>query len=1787
MTSLSIILLANQSSKVKRRRQFPSYCVKMALNKSPSTTHPSCSVSSNRPVSSVEKLIMRTKIKTAKIERSNSQPLKPSHIPTPVIKPERPASVPHMDVLSSSTNTNTQRTSCAAHTRPWRPSSVLPQHVQSENHLPNPRIAKLLDRGWKSASILPSYPQAGPERYTASRPSSTVKYTATDTSSTNNSTRNHSSYSWEDNVIYATSSGDLKSPRMCRKICCIPIPVYRKRSNLISAESSDTHSARQQGSASRRDETSTSSTGVTAQVQHSRIPVPRSITPQVGFINKLKPRYVDSRKLSAKSAPIRRTSKIPVLSNRSVISLAQTSLEVPSLKFFTEEVVNEYSPKREIKLQKPQKVPSLQYLAEQAVEINIDVPREQKVPSLKYLTEQAVEENSIKQNIDVPRAQKVPSLKCLAEQAVKENGLKQNIDVPIVQKVPSLKYLSEQAVKENGLKQNIDAPRAQKVPSLKYLAEHAVEENSTKQNIDVPIAQKVPSLKYLADHAVEKNSIKQNIDVPREQKVPSLKYLAEEAVKENGLKQNIDAPRTQNVPSLKYLAKHAVEKNSIKQNIDVPRDQKVPSLKYLSEQAIKENGLKQNIDAPRAHKVPSLKYLAEHAVEENSIKQNIDVPIAQKVPSLKYLAEHAVEENSIKQNIDVPRAQNVPSLIYLAKQAVEVNVLKHNIDVPKAQKVPSLTYLAEQDVEENGLKHNIDVPRAHIVPKPKYLTDKAVEKSALKQNIDVSKAQKVPNPKYLIEESALKQNIDVPRTQNVPSLKYLAGQAADKYHLKQDIDVSTALKVPNLEYLTEQAAIEENGLKQKIESKKAQEVQNLSIFAGKDVDKMGIKQNMDSPRTQNVPSLRFLAEKAASEDVFKQKIDVPRIKIAESPNLVEENMIAGNNLLNDTGVHKTCLDNLLQHAHYEHNLERDKVLKIQDGARARSVLCNRMSNIPVSRISRTSESKRQTSCCSTRRSRPPTRASEKSRVTKGCEGTKFEYADKTDDKGDWNYYSTERTVQKKVEEAPDGVKKQLDETFTLETYTPAPVAWESDSCIVDESNEMQKYEPVDLDRYFKNHKVKEKFPTLSELAERAVRKYELLEICERGFENPKISMVRTGSPEMETDYPDECRYTDERFTEVDHVVAAFANNTNKPIPLSRDPCSQRAVRSVTPESSNIENDPSYQHRAYQMQKPPEPPDGVNTGSKSRSSSASSVRSNLPVSAEKERDSRKTSGSRSREEKTTLPSGKCTKTTGTCEHEHNVKKIPRLKPKKKTESVADKVDNQKLQRLKHDHDNISNSDVFKMITAIHEEDKEAAKMLEELKLITKLEEEQENKIMKSKLEEARLVAEIGDFKDKLADTIHKKEKVDAKLLEIYKEELKPDTEFEVIENYLHIENMAKTYHEKRNFEECNIAFLEHELKTEIEQQNLKLLKKTKEPKIKPRMTKNALRLQKEKGLKVRQDKIQKVDEKFKNGGQHSKSKQKGATYFKEPENNNFNPLLLGMKEIPNSHEKTDKINSRRMEKKPNDTAMPTKNAATRTNKTLPINKNKINAAIKTSNQQTKRQFVSKRNEDFKSKQADSHKDNRDVNKTKKSSEKKRDGEMFLGNENKKIDIDKHGVLKNMKNVPNINIPRSKIAPKPKSITSDSAEQGQLKMKGRKSKHNTQSKVMGNTMKPVDRSKGVVNSNVQGTSAIRVHTQLDKSDNNRKNLHNGILKRPIMEPNKLRQVVQPKAKPGYINTQLPSLKNRTQSEAKQPKAPGTLGDKRRVPLPKMSKQSTKVVRDRHEKGITEISKPDFVF
>ncbi|XP_053408939.1 solute carrier family 22 member 7-like [Mercenaria mercenaria] len=72
---------------------------------------------------------------------------------------------------------------------------------------------------------------------------------------------------------------------------------------------------------------------------------------------------------------------------------------------------------------------------------------------------------------------------------------------------------------------------------------------------------------------------------------------------------------------------------------------------------------------------------------------------------------------------------------------------------------------------------------------------------------------------------------------------------------------------------------------------------------------------------------------------------------------------------------------------------------------------------------------------------------------------------------------------------------------------------------------------------------------------------------------------------------------------------------------------------------------------------------------------------------------------------------------------------------------------------------------------------------------------------------------------------------------------------------------------------------------------------------------------------------------------------------------------------------------------------------------------------------------------------------------------------------------------------------------------------------------------------------------------VHTEVDKSDNNRKNLHNGILKRKMIEPNKLRQqVVQTKAKPGYTSTRLPPLKTRKLPEVKEPKSSETLDDKR---------------------------------
>ncbi|XP_045172774.2 uncharacterized protein LOC123534550 [Mercenaria mercenaria] len=143
----------------------------------------------------------------------------------------------------------------------------------------------------------------------------------------------------------------------------------------------------------------------------------------------------------------------------------------------------------------------------------------------------------------------------------------------------------------------------------------------------------------------------------------------------------------------------------------------------------------------------------------------------------------------------------------------------------------------------------------------------------------------------------------------------------------------------------------------------------------------------------------------------------------------------------------------------------------------------------------------------------------------------------------------------------------------------------------------------------------------------------------------------------------------------------------------------------------------------------------------------------------------------------------------------------------------------------------------------------------------------------------------------------------------------------------------------------------------------------------------------------------------------------------------------MEEIQKHRVERDKKYSRRVEKKPDDTDMLAKNTATPYSKTLSMNKNKINAAITTANQQAKRQFVSKRNEDLKSKQADSHKVNRNTNTRIEASERKKGGSVFSGNKNIKVDT-------------------------------ASAGQGQLKRQGRNNKHKTESTVTGNTMKPVD-------------------------------------------------------------------------------------------------------------------------
>ena len=93
------------------------------------------------PTELIERIIF-FRNRGADIDRPKSQPLMPSRIPSLITKPDRCTSVPSLGLL----NTDTPRLSRVAQTRPWRPGSVSPQQIRSETSLPNPKLAKFLDR---------------------------------------------------------------------------------------------------------------------------------------------------------------------------------------------------------------------------------------------------------------------------------------------------------------------------------------------------------------------------------------------------------------------------------------------------------------------------------------------------------------------------------------------------------------------------------------------------------------------------------------------------------------------------------------------------------------------------------------------------------------------------------------------------------------------------------------------------------------------------------------------------------------------------------------------------------------------------------------------------------------------------------------------------------------------------------------------------------------------------------------------------------------------------------------------------------------------------------------------------------------------------------------------------------------------------------------------------------------------------------------------------------------------------------------------------------------------------------------------------------------------------------------------------------------------------------------------------------------------------------------------------------------------------------------------------------
>ncbi|XP_053408066.1 LOW QUALITY PROTEIN: uncharacterized protein LOC128559734 [Mercenaria mercenaria] len=1521
---------------------------------------------------------MLERTKSASVEIPISQPLKPSRIPWPIVKEERPASVPILDIVSTLNSTYTQRSSSAAHTRPWRPSSVLSQHVQPESHLPNPRLAKLLDSGWKSAPILPSYPVAGPECTAPvspnkpKRPTTAILYTCKDTSSTISTNISNSRCS---NQSYIR----VDSP--CRKPSCIPVPMCNTRSKEVRSEA---HSASQPSSARRRiscqDEPTTLRTGDKPQIQRSRIPVAKFVSSLLGKVIFCKPKQVDSPPESARSTLKSERSRIPILRRESRNASVQESISdfdssqpVPSVE--AQEIDSELSTAQNVTsdnnmnqtIQIPvQKIESLETLAERVVIANnlmqnYEVSTPKNVKSLESLTENAenvIITDSLMQNYDVPTLRKAKSLDCQIENIIDDNYLELNNEVR-----RSFVSLAEKVVHENSLRQNTEvqslASLTQKIERLKDIADELVVDNNLKQETETTVAQETENLQSTEEpHVVYQN-------------VPSLKEMTQTVV-ENILRQNTEVTHQHNVESLKYIRQSVPEDNKLRQTLDILSIKNVPSLNTLTQSIPDDKKLRQTPDIPSIKNVTRLNTLTQSVPVDNKLKQTPDIPSIKNVPSLNTLTQSVPNDKKLSQITEVPNMKHAEILEFLTHTVVDDEMIRTDTENHIPHEPDALKSLAQRSLSAYCIRQNCDIQiparpksvgisKCHISrsPEPKRQISSASTGSSRpptgmsgrsKMSSDDNGHTGQQSSNKIDDRSVRKSrscSVNRPTLSRPPTRRAIT--SLDGIYINDDYDDDDDDDNDNdgdddndvdEEEEEEEDCYDDDTDNDNDENEPDDDAADSfrpepettdSEDDGIPADESCIRRVASLSKMSSTPTWTDFSFSSIEAPSHESSLIFPSGARSRPPTEASTTSYKSNTTDNSSAKEKSrpptaafttpyksnTPDNSSAHersrpptaasttsykSNTTDNSNAQERSRPPTAASTKSYKSNNPENSSVQESSRpptaasTAPYKSNTTDSSSaqERSRPPTAASAMSSKinTQDNKSAQERSRPPTAASATSSKINTQDNISAQERSRPptaastmpamfyashsSSSEESSDEMVYRITPTPDELCVNKVASLSEMSStptwtefSFSSIEPPSHESSFVFPSPERSRPPTGDSRESSEENIDIMEkdACEK--DDPKKDLVDLDlyfkNYKEKTKFPSLAELAERAVKKNELLAMSFEVPKISMVRIGSP--DRKAVSPVTDYTDEMafftnvsvtdENEPRLWSRALSLLKVCDSPDCDTPVSLSSSISESS-RSTMSQHSDDINE-----GGASVED--------CLITSPTIDRNAKVKEPFMVKDEMK-----------------------SNTKVLQLVTALHEndnKDKKVAKMLHDLRHIQQLEKEINGKRLREMFEDARLVAEILNNQDKLANTIEKKKKLDETLLELYQEKLEFDTEFDTIEKYLHCDKLAKTYHVKRNFQECTIAYLEHQLCSKIEKRIMKYFGKIKEPKIKPRMTKNALRLQREKGLMVRRDRVNKIEEDLKYG----KQKRTRGLFFKPPENKNYKPLPPGLEE----------------------------------------------------------------------------------------------------------------------------------------------------------------------------------------------------------------------------------------------------------------------------------------------------